>query len=115
MLESWLATRVGEPTVSGVTGTSETGTSSDASQDDQNKLADETVDVLARIHAVPEPEARFDLLAFDDARPTPLRRHIAHTRACDGKQGWGCSSMGPWAGTIPRASPIGRRSQTRGG
>jgi aminoglycoside phosphotransferase (APT) family kinase protein len=53
----------------------------DAHADDRRKLADETVDVLARLHAVPEPESRFDFLAFDDPGATPLRKHVAHTHA----------------------------------
>lgn len=51
----------------------------DAPTEKQRRLQDATVEVLAELHAVDrEP---FAFLAFDDAGDTPLRRHVAHTRA----------------------------------
>ena len=53
----------------------------DASRDDQRRLQDSTVDVLAELHAIDGSDERFAFLAFDDPGDTPLRRHVEHTRA----------------------------------
>lgn len=53
----------------------------DATRDDQRRLQESTVDVLAQLHAVGDVERRFGFLAFDDPGDTPLRRHLEHTRA----------------------------------
>ena len=53
----------------------------DADPADQRRLQDATVDVLARLHAVPDPEGRFAFLAPDVRGHSPLRRRVAHTRA----------------------------------
>jgi len=45
----------------------------------RDELVDRVVDVLARLHAVPTDRLAF--LEFDDPGDTPLRRHVAHTRA----------------------------------
>jgi aminoglycoside phosphotransferase (APT) family kinase protein len=51
----------------------------DASPEHQRRLQDATVGVLAELHAAdPEP---FAFLAFDAPGESPLRRHVAHTRA----------------------------------
>jgi aminoglycoside phosphotransferase (APT) family kinase protein len=48
-----------------------------ASPEQQRALQDSTVDVLVRLHEMPPPA----WLEFSEAGDTPLRRHIAHTRA----------------------------------
>jgi aminoglycoside phosphotransferase (APT) family kinase protein len=53
----------------------------DASPAEQRKLQDSTVSVLAELHDIEAVEDRFDFLAFAEAGATPLRRHVAHTRA----------------------------------
>jgi aminoglycoside phosphotransferase (APT) family kinase protein len=62
----------------------------DAAPDDQRHLQDATVDVLARLHAVDDPEGRFGFLAGSPGSTsrrgtttgdTPLRRRVAATRA----------------------------------
>ncbi|MEX2393097.1 MAG: phosphotransferase family protein, partial [Actinomycetota bacterium] len=53
----------------------------DATADQQSRLADSTLEVLARLHAIDEPEQTFDFLAHTGDGTTPLRRHVAHTRA----------------------------------
>ena len=52
-----------------------------ASPDDRRSLQDASVALLAELHAVERPEERFAFMAFDEAGKTPLRRHVAHTRA----------------------------------
>jgi aminoglycoside phosphotransferase (APT) family kinase protein len=52
-----------------------------ATEEDQGRLATSTLEVLAKLHAVDEPEQTFDFLAYADDGETPLRRHVAHTRA----------------------------------
>jgi aminoglycoside phosphotransferase (APT) family kinase protein len=53
----------------------------DASPADQRRLQDETVDVIARLHAIERPLEAFAFLEFDEPGPTHLRRHVAHARA----------------------------------
>jgi aminoglycoside phosphotransferase (APT) family kinase protein len=52
----------------------------DASAEDQRRLQDATVGVLAELHAVERPEERFGFLTLDAPGDTPLRRRVAHTR-----------------------------------
>jgi aminoglycoside phosphotransferase (APT) family kinase protein len=49
----------------------------DASADEQRRLQDATVDLLAELHDMAAPE----FLEFDESGDTALRRHVAHTRA----------------------------------
>lgn len=53
----------------------------DASREDQRRIQDNTVGVLAALHAIDEPEERFAFLDRDQPGDTPLARHVAHTRA----------------------------------
>jgi aminoglycoside phosphotransferase (APT) family kinase protein len=53
----------------------------DASPDQQRHLQESTLDVLARLHSIPDPAETFAFLAFDDPGDTALRRHVAHARA----------------------------------
>lgn len=53
----------------------------DAAVDDQLRLQDNVVRLLADLHAIGSPAERFPFLAFDAAGDSPLRRHVAHTRA----------------------------------
>jgi aminoglycoside phosphotransferase (APT) family kinase protein len=53
----------------------------DADPADQTKLQDATISVLARLHAIPEPETHFSHLIGNHAGDTPLRRHVAGRRA----------------------------------
>jgi len=52
----------------------------DASADDQRRLQDSTVAVLAGVHDIADAVTRFSFLAPDAPGDTPLRRHVAHTR-----------------------------------
>jgi aminoglycoside phosphotransferase (APT) family kinase protein len=52
----------------------------DAPRDDQRRLQDATVDVIARIHAIDRPEERFSFLRGDSSGDTALRRRVGHTR-----------------------------------
>jgi aminoglycoside phosphotransferase (APT) family kinase protein len=53
----------------------------DAPHDDQQRLQETTVGVLAELHSIARPTEQFAFLAFDDAGSTPMRRHLAHTQA----------------------------------
>lgn len=53
----------------------------DAAPEDQDRLIASTVDVIAELHGTPDPTERFEFLEFDEPGDTPLRRHVAHTRA----------------------------------
>ncbi|MEO6629378.1 MAG: phosphotransferase family protein, partial [Aquihabitans sp.] len=53
----------------------------DATPEDQRRLQDSTVEVLATLHEIDRPVERFDFLATDAPGDTPLARHVAHTRA----------------------------------
>jgi len=44
-------------------------------------LQNSTVGVLAELHDIDRVDERFGFLAFEDAGNTPLRRHVAHSRA----------------------------------
>lgn len=47
----------------------------DSPADSQRELQDNTIDVLAKLHAIPEPETTFRFLADDD-EPNALRRNL---------------------------------------
>lgn len=51
----------------------------DAPHEQQRALQDATVETIAALHGAPVD--RFAFLAFDAPGDTPLRRHVAHTRA----------------------------------
>jgi aminoglycoside phosphotransferase (APT) family kinase protein len=53
----------------------------DAPAEDQRRLQDATIDVIASLHAIEDPGKRFGFLAYDDPGSTALHRHVAHTRA----------------------------------
>ena len=53
----------------------------DAAPEDQRRVQDRTVAVLATLHGIDEPTERFAYLAPDDPGDTPLARHVAHSRA----------------------------------
>jgi len=53
----------------------------DAGADEQRRLQDATVDVLAELHAIDGAEETFGFLTFDEPGATPLRRHVAHAWA----------------------------------
>lgn len=53
----------------------------DSSPAEQRRLQDASVGVLAGLHGIDDPERRFAFLAPDAPGETPLRRHVAHTRA----------------------------------
>jgi aminoglycoside phosphotransferase (APT) family kinase protein len=52
-----------------------------AAPDDQRRLQDATVDVIARLHAIDDATGRFAFLTPDEAGDTPLRRRVAVARA----------------------------------
>lgn len=52
----------------------------DADPDDQRRLQDSSVDVLARLHAIADPEHEFDFLADAARTGSPLRRKVDRTR-----------------------------------
>jgi aminoglycoside phosphotransferase (APT) family kinase protein len=51
-----------------------------ASKEEQNRLQDSTVAVLAELHAIPEPQKHFAHLLGDFPGDTALRRHVAGRR-----------------------------------
>jgi aminoglycoside phosphotransferase (APT) family kinase protein len=53
----------------------------DARPEDQRRLQESTVGVLAALHEIDRPRERFSFLEFEDGGDTPLRRHVEHTRA----------------------------------
>ncbi len=53
----------------------------DASLEDQQRLEEASVDVLARLHGIEDPTTHFDFLASEAEGDTPLRRHVADLRA----------------------------------
>ena len=53
----------------------------DASLEDQRRIQDNTVAVLAKLHSIDDPEERFAYLTPVEAGDTPLQRHVAHSRA----------------------------------
>lgn len=53
----------------------------DADRADQRRLQDATVDVLARLHAIPDPLERFGYLAPEQIGDTLLHRNLAKVRA----------------------------------
>lgn len=52
-----------------------------ASEDEQRRLQDSTVAVLAELHAIPEPEKHFAHLLGDPRGNSALHRHVAARRA----------------------------------
>lgn len=54
---------------------------SSASKEDQQRLQDSMVTVLAELHTLSGDDARFAFLAGDQPGRTPLRRHVASRRA----------------------------------
>lgn len=60
----------------------------DATPEQQRRLEQSTVDVLARLHAIEDAERRFDCLASTAGGDTPLRRHVTAQR---GYYEWVCS------------------------
>jgi aminoglycoside phosphotransferase (APT) family kinase protein len=52
-----------------------------ASRDQQRRLQDSTVSVVAALHAIPDATTRFAFLCSRGAGETALHRHIAETRA----------------------------------
>jgi aminoglycoside phosphotransferase (APT) family kinase protein len=53
----------------------------DADPADQERLVRASVDVIARLHAIPDAATTFDFLASDAEGDTPLRRHVNDLRA----------------------------------
>jgi aminoglycoside phosphotransferase (APT) family kinase protein len=53
----------------------------DASEGERRRLQSRTVEVIARIHAIPDPEETFSFLRPDSSEPTALRRHVADQRS----------------------------------
>jgi aminoglycoside phosphotransferase (APT) family kinase protein len=53
----------------------------DASVEDQRRLQDATVDVIARLHAIPDPASAFAFLDPDHPGDTVLGRNLAHIRS----------------------------------
>jgi aminoglycoside phosphotransferase (APT) family kinase protein len=51
-----------------------------ATPDQQRQLQDSTVEVLAKLHAIPDPKKNFAHLAGDFPGDTALRRHLANRR-----------------------------------
>ncbi len=49
----------------------------DASPEEQRRLEETTVDALAALHGIADPEVHFEFLASDAAGDTALRRHVA--------------------------------------
>lgn len=52
----------------------------DAAPEEQRRLQDATVDVIARLHAIPDAATTFAFLDPDQPGETPLRRNLARTR-----------------------------------
>jgi len=53
----------------------------DATAADRSRLQESTVAAIAALHAIPHATSRFTHLDRAEAGATPLRRHVAHTRA----------------------------------
>ncbi len=53
----------------------------DASEQDQQRLVDTSVDTLVRLHAIAEPATTFAFLETGSEGDTPLRRHVADLRS----------------------------------
>jgi len=53
----------------------------DAAPEQQRRLQDATVAVLAELHSIEHAEEAFGFLAFPDPGTTCLRRHVAHAQA----------------------------------
>jgi aminoglycoside phosphotransferase (APT) family kinase protein len=59
----------------------DTGWVFEANAEQRKVLQDSTIDVIARLHMAPDPTSAFSFLELDLPGDTPLRRHVAHTRA----------------------------------
>ena len=53
----------------------------DAPREDQRRLQDATVEVIAKLHSIPDAETTFGFLDTHHAGETPLARNLARTRA----------------------------------
>lgn len=53
----------------------------DASVEDQRRLQDSTVEVIAKLHAIPDAQSTFGFLDPQQPGRTPLERNLARTRA----------------------------------
>ncbi|MCW2767824.1 MAG: aminoglycoside phosphotransferase [Nocardioides sp.] len=53
----------------------------DASPEDQHRLQDNTVEAIAKLHAIPDAESTFAFLDPHQPGDTPLARNLARTRA----------------------------------
>ena len=53
----------------------------DAAPADQRRLQDRSIDVIARLHAIPDAQTTFAFLDPDQPGDTPLARNLARTRA----------------------------------
>jgi aminoglycoside phosphotransferase (APT) family kinase protein len=53
----------------------------DASTEQKRRLQESSVSVLAKLHAIEQPQQVFAHLSFDEPGETALKRHVAHTRA----------------------------------
>jgi aminoglycoside phosphotransferase (APT) family kinase protein len=53
----------------------------DAPRSSRDALQSATVEVLANLHGIEYPQSTFAYLGFSEPGDTPLRRHVAHTRA----------------------------------
>ena len=52
----------------------------DSSPDQQARLQHSSVEILARVHSIPQPEKSFEILQLDRPEPSPLGRHVADQR-----------------------------------
>ncbi|HEX9040748.1 MAG TPA: phosphotransferase family protein [Trebonia sp.] len=65
----------------------------EASRAEQRRVQEATVNALAALHAVPDPERNFAFLQYPQAGEDALRRHVAHAQAWYGyavSLGGGC-------------------------
>ncbi len=53
----------------------------DATPEDQRRLEESTIEALAALHAIEDPEVHFEFLASEAEGDTALRRHVADLRA----------------------------------
>ncbi len=53
----------------------------DAAPDDQRRLQDSSVGLLAKLQAIDRPTEKFEFLEFSEHGDTHFRRHVEHTRA----------------------------------
>src|SRR5205823_3397351 len=53
----------------------------DAAPEDQRRMQDASVDVLAQLHAIDDAQSKFAFLASKYVGATPLERHLAEQQA----------------------------------